>query len=49
MKAEFTIDDKRHTSDVVRHNSKTVFVIAPDGRIVKRDIEKHSVVIIEDE
>ena len=47
MKAEFTIDDKRHTSEVVRQNSKTVFVIAPDGNVVKRHVEKHNVIVKE--
>ena len=46
MKAEFTISNERHTSKVVRQNNKTVFVIAPDGNVIKRHVKKHNVVMI---
>ena len=46
MKAIYTIKNERHTGEIVKSNHKTVWVKAPDGKIVKRHKVKHDVVIM---
>ena len=46
MKAEFVIKGERHTGEVMKENSKTVWVVATDGKIVIRHKKKHYVKMI---
>lgn len=49
MLAKFDIGTGSHTSEVLKENSKTVWVKAPDGKtIIKRHKEKHNVVKLEE-
>ena len=47
MKAIYTIKGERHTGELIKSNHKTVWVKAPDGRIVKRHKVKHNVEVVD--
>ena len=47
MQATCTIKGKRHTGEIVKCNFKTVWIKAPDGKIVKRHLVKHDVEIVD--
>ena len=49
MQATYTIKGKRHTGELIKSNHKTVWVKAPDGKIVKRHKVKHNVEIVSDD
>ena len=46
MQVEYTIKGKRHSGEVVKDNPRTVWVKAPDGKIVKRHKGKHNVRLV---
>ncbi len=47
MQATHTIKGTRHTGEIVKCNHKTVWVKAPDGKIVKRHRVKHNVEVVD--
>lgn len=45
MKAEYNIKGERVVGKVIKENKYTIWVVAPDGRVVKRHRVKHNVLI----
>ena len=45
MNVTYTIKGKREIGKVVKANTKTVWVVARDGTVVKRHRVKHGVVV----
>jgi len=43
MKAEFMLGTKTEKGEVVKQNESTVIVRLPNGKEIKRHIEKHNV------
>jgi len=42
---ECDLSEKRMTGRLIKSNTKTVWVVAPNKKIIKRHKEKHSVLI----
>lgn len=43
MRMSFRLGSKRATGELVKTNDKTVLVKMPNGKVIKRHIEKHAV------
>ena len=43
MKATFMLGTTTATGTIIKENEKTVIIQMPDGRTIKRHVEKHNV------